>query len=334
MLKDGSIRLANDTLDQSLGDVQVVQGLVDIVCVLWMSRCQELAEPKNVEYRSLLEKKSAKILTLLFKVYKSCSVHRSVIYLSSFLPHSAALTAVSFCLSRLKTASIDNMLMDKYLSWNKNEAIKADFTTYVDALCNWRRGDDVLEMINDWLVKYLAKKPKKSKGVRFNEENQCRPGFALLLLKYVLCHSLNRSILLRKNLEHLETVRNTLKDYMPKIKEAFEDTETTGINIEGKHEILASAWTMLLQLELVLHLNKKPDDHEELFEIIENYDEWTKEAQNFNSSLASHVTQTMIMMSSNLITLNISDLNLIKSTLDRSKHWLDQGMFMTMLEIN
>ena len=68
ILKDGSIRLANDTLQQSLSDAHVVGGLVDIVCILWMSRCQELAKSENVEYRSLLEKKSSKILTLLFKV--------------------------------------------------------------------------------------------------------------------------------------------------------------------------------------------------------------------------------------------------------------------------
>ena len=60
--KDGSIRLANDTLQQSLNDSVVVQGLIDIVCVLWMSRCQELAQKENAEYRSLLEKKSSKIL--------------------------------------------------------------------------------------------------------------------------------------------------------------------------------------------------------------------------------------------------------------------------------
>ena len=335
VLKDGSIRLANDTLHHDLGDVQVVQGLIDIVCVLWMSRCQELALPQNAEYRSLLEKKSSKILTLLFKVYKSCSVHRSVIYLSSFLPHSAALTTVSFCLSRLKSASIQDLPLDKYLSWNKNETIDAEFTTYVDALCNWRRGDDVLEMINDWLSKssvMAKKKQKKSRGVRFNEEDKSpRPGFGLLLLKYLLSHTLNRSILLRKNLDHLETIKETLKEFLPKFKEVFDkDDEDDKINIEGKHEVLGSVWTMLLQLELVLHLNKKPDDHEELFATMEEHHKFLADHQEYkNSSLASHVSKTMIMMSSNLVTLNITDMTMINATLELSKSWLlSQGMFM------
>ena len=111
-----------------------------------------LAEEKNDEYRALLEKKSSKILTLLFKVYRSCEVHRSVIYLCSFLPHSSALTIASFCLSKLKTAQVE--LKDKYPTWTEETRFgEQDFTTYVDALCNWRRGDDILEMITDWLNK-------------------------------------------------------------------------------------------------------------------------------------------------------------------------------------
>ena len=56
----------------------------------------------------------------------------------------------------------------------------------MDALCNWRRGDDILEMIIDWLNKDLTNKkqnnsemskPKKAKGVRFDEASQKpRPG--------------------------------------------------------------------------------------------------------------------------------------------------------------
>jgi condensin-2 complex subunit G2 len=155
--KDGTIRLANDTLEASLSDSLVVGGLVDIVCVIWMIRSKELAEKENNEYRSLLEKKSAKILTVLFKQYRSCHVHRSVIYLCSFLPHSSALTISSFCLSRLKCAEITDDVVQKFPSWTENQNLKLNeeliFTTYVDALCNWRRGDDILELILQWLTR-------------------------------------------------------------------------------------------------------------------------------------------------------------------------------------
>ena len=123
-----------------------------------------------------------------------------------------------------------------------------------------------------------------------------------------------------------------MKELLPKFKEVFDDKDEVEdkINIEGKHEVLGSVWTMLLQLELVLHLNKKPDDHEELFETMERYHEFAHEVAEYkNSSLASHVSKTMIMMSSNLVTLNITDMTMINATLELSKSWLlSQGMFM------
>ena len=91
-----------------------VRGLIDVVVILWMNRCQELAEKSNEEYRSLLEKKSPKILTLLFKVYKSTEVNRSVVYLCSLLPHSSVQTTASYCLSQFKSAPVIPQVLGKY----------------------------------------------------------------------------------------------------------------------------------------------------------------------------------------------------------------------------
>ena len=52
-------------------DPEVLAGLLDIVCIMWLLRSKEIADPANQEYRSLLEKKGAKILSLLFKTYRS-----------------------------------------------------------------------------------------------------------------------------------------------------------------------------------------------------------------------------------------------------------------------
>ena len=153
------------------------------------------------------------------QVYRSSAVHRSVIYLCSFLPHSSALTTAGFCLSKLKSAPAENLIKDKYPSWTKDDKFDHElfFTTYVDALCNWRRGDDVLEMIQNWLNKDLKIRQKsgeikKRKGVRFDESSEKpRPGFGLVLLRYVLSHSLNKSIVLKKNLKQLEDIKYTLE---------------------------------------------------------------------------------------------------------------------------
>ena len=176
--KDGSIRLADDTLEMSMSDPYVVGALVDVVCIFWMSRCQELSNKANAEYRALLEKKSSKILTLLFKAYKSHEVHRSVIYLSSFLPHASAQTIVSYCLSRLRSAEIDpSVLGSKFPSWNQNFHAKLKeeltVTSYVDALCNWRRGDDILEQSNKWISEgmYLLFSISNVKFMNFEYSN-------------------------------------------------------------------------------------------------------------------------------------------------------------------
>jgi hypothetical protein len=52
---------------------------------------------------------------------------------------------------------------------------------------------------------------KKAKGVRFDEaKEKSRPGFGLVLLRYLLSHVLNRAILLKKNLSQLEDIKNIL----------------------------------------------------------------------------------------------------------------------------
>jgi hypothetical protein len=48
----------------------VVVGLLDIVCMFWVYRSHEIHTHENASYRSLLEKKAAKILCGLFKFYK------------------------------------------------------------------------------------------------------------------------------------------------------------------------------------------------------------------------------------------------------------------------
>lgn len=56
--------------DPNLESAEVVCGLVDIVCIFWVSIGKDLALPQNAPYRSLLEKKAAKIMNGLFKFYR------------------------------------------------------------------------------------------------------------------------------------------------------------------------------------------------------------------------------------------------------------------------
>ena len=130
---------------ESLRDVNVVCGLLDVVCIFWVFRSKEISQTENAEYRSLLEKKASKILSVLFKHYRSTpEVIGSVVYLCSFLPHSAVSTVAGFCLSRIKAFELP-------AKDSKNRL--HPISTYTDALCNWGRGDDLLEIIISWLKK-------------------------------------------------------------------------------------------------------------------------------------------------------------------------------------
>ena len=55
---------------------------------------------------------------------------------------------------------------------------------------------------------------KKTKGVTFDAEasgGKARPGYGLLILRYLLSHSLNKAILLKKNFKQLDEIKTTLK---------------------------------------------------------------------------------------------------------------------------
>ena len=89
-------------------------------------------------------------------MYKSTEVDRSVIYLSSFLPHSSAQTIASYCLSRVKSVDVNEQILGtKFPPWTVDFHTKLKdelpVTTYLDALCNWRRGDDIMEVVTQWI---------------------------------------------------------------------------------------------------------------------------------------------------------------------------------------
>lgn len=73
-----------------------------------------------------------------------------VLYICSFLPHASVSTVAGFCLSRLRTLEIpDDWDLERDDPMTKLDLI----SVYTDPLCNWGRGDDLLEMAVDWIKK-------------------------------------------------------------------------------------------------------------------------------------------------------------------------------------
>ena len=233
-------------------------------------------------------------MTILFKYYRSSSeVNKAVLYLSSFLPHSSVAIVASFCMSRLRSSTASTaIVLPASKGCKAKEGQKATFTlphwtedkndiglvevsTYINALCNWGRGDDILELVGQWLAKDLENRKakqgqnspprKKSRGVRFQEagSEKAQPGFALVILRYILSHQMTRAMLLRKNLDQLKEIHVILKSYLPLISEkASEDIEQQGA--ESDHVVLASAFLVNLKLAAILHLaNSKANQHED-----------------------------------------------------------------------
>ena len=98
------------------------------------------------------------------------------------------------------------------------------------------------------------------------------------------------------------------------------------VEIEGKTEILALAWTMYLQMEVLLNLDK---NKESLKEATEKKFQWVQEkvvSKNELNEFESHLCQTLLLFSSNLTTLNLSDASLVESTVETSSDFLEKGM--------
>ena len=140
--------------------------LFETIC---RTNSRNLAKDENAEYRSLLEKKSGKMLFYLFKYYKGSDVCRPLVYISSLLPHSSAQITSGFCLSKLRAcAAVEEPPADAVVDrgftaqWNGSTMLFGDESpvpTYLDSLCNWKRGDSILEMVGEWVKE--GERPKR-----------------------------------------------------------------------------------------------------------------------------------------------------------------------------
>ena len=292
-------QVANEAYIEELENEKIVGALLDVVCILWMARSTDIVKEQNIEYRSLLEKKTSKLVSVLFKFYRSSDVSRSLIYLCSFLPHSSVVTMAGFCLSQLRNAKSTTdddsnspsvgvkLQLDKIFdaAWTGNQS-QAPFDqsnplpTYIDALCNWSRGDDILELVTNWISRDLRERQVNSrksvgtgrnrsnasrKGVRFSESaglGAAKPDLALQLIKYMFRHPVNREILLRKNRPQVQELKDTLRKYVDETLNYLPTPGEFSFAISDEHLIanqkfLCEVWQSLLTITMLLHSPQK-----------------------------------------------------------------------------
>ena len=290
----------NEAYLVELEDVKMVGALLDVVCILWMARSTDIAKEENAEYRSLLEKKTSKLVSVLFKYYKASDVSRPLIYLCSFLPHSSMVTTAGYCLSQLRNAKNVQIDETEVQSTTPNDHLEKTFDTawtgnqlqtfgqtnplptYIDALCNWNRGDDILELVTNWISRDLRQRQLHNrrpggigrgkghtsrKGVRFSESaglGTAKPELALQLMKYMLRHPVNREILLKKNRPQVEELKDTLRKFVDEFVHYLPTTNSFcfAIGQDGlvaNQRFLCEVWDSLLKLTIMLHMPKMPE---------------------------------------------------------------------------
>lgn len=207
---DGTGSFSEATGDSPLDKEAVVGGLLDTMVILWTTNAHRLAKSDNFKYLDALRNRIAKCMPLFFKYYKSNqSISRTLLYLSSFLPRNLVPTLVGHCLSRLRNLQGEDL---------------DDHSKYINALCNWNRVDDILELVTEWLQEGFkagtaSSTPKDRRssgrraGVRFEtpQDQQPQPRLALKLLIYVLQHPLNKISALQKNRQDLLNLMDSME---------------------------------------------------------------------------------------------------------------------------
>jgi len=307
-------------------DPSVVSGILDIVCVMWRTKITDMSQPENDEMRSALEKKAGKWMTLFFKYFKSSPVISTIVYLSSYLPERAVAHVASYCLARVKDEE----------GWQ----------THVDCLCNWRKGNRLLELIIESFKSVMIAEDKScgnNKGVRFAEsdskDNQLK--VAIKLVHYLLEHQTNRILLLYKHkpvLEELMQVSARALDYI---------TTRLGFNDKSGTSPSDIAQILLLYGQLSVMLDSKTalSVQEELLSwserevlpvlVLETRDSRTRD----QVSLALHVLQAINKLQLSIISLGLGDADHANSCLDWNVTCLIEAgasqveSFMSMLSV-
>ncbi|XP_022081754.1 condensin-2 complex subunit G2-like isoform X2 [Acanthaster planci] len=188
----------------SLQDADIMEGMLEIIAVLWTGINDQLAKLENQTTKKQLVSRFSKALPEFLTVFQEGRALSAVLVIAGYVPSSSIPTFSRGCLTTLKTMS--------------PSATSSDFGPLLECLVSWGRGSDVLELISDWLVAALRTSPKskkKSRQVSFRDPVQPRPSLALSYLDWLLSHFPCLSVLLASCSDKLQDLTSTLKTTLP-----------------------------------------------------------------------------------------------------------------------
>nr|XP_040570312.1 condensin-2 complex subunit G2-like isoform X2 [Lepeophtheirus salmonis] len=301
--------------DSFLSDFIIMDNFLDIITVMWISRYEDLLKEENTEYRAVLEKKTTKIMTNMFRVYKGTDMSRKIIYLCSLFSQKSVNTIVKYCLSSLKTCDFQALIeggtkldtKSAISSWKGNFFSKEpqNFSIFIDALCNWKKGQDLMELILYGIEKgfeninglslSLASSAKRRKSVRFIEKDDKIQLRSISFLTYVFRHSINKQRVTSENMKELKEIYIELSKIKDFVKREIEQNHFN--EDAATEQYVLYTWETYLKTMLMVE-----DDNSVISSFVFEWLNYLRLSTS-SSNLRSYVLCTFLLFLSNAFSL-------------------------------
>ncbi|XP_071503358.1 condensin-2 complex subunit G2-like [Diadema antillarum] len=206
----------------SLKDKEVIDGMLEIIAILWTGIAHQLAKPVNQATKQKLVTRLSKDLPKFLATFQDGRSLSAVMVLAAFLPASSVPAFSHGCLSKLK-------------SLPPSSAADA-YGPLLQCLVLWGRGNDALMLISDWLEAALKRRShgdggvdgeeqedtgsskKKKRKVAFSEPIKPQPSLALAYLDWLLTNYSCRTVLLDTKASALREMVTSLKLVLPALE--------------------------------------------------------------------------------------------------------------------
>ena len=237
------------------------------------------------------------------------------VFFSSFLPERSVSAVASYCLSRVKEEE----------GWK----------THVDSLCNWRKGNSLLELVVDGIRALIRKEEtsSSSKGVRFQEpvSKVSQTRVALRLINYLLEHQINRAILLAKCRPGLEEVMTTCVGVLEYVVTVLGSKDLSGVSLTDVESLVSvyGQLTLLLRPETAVTTTQElmTWSERELLHVLDTDAETRAGATRAHVSLCTRVLASINTIVVSGVSVGLADTDHVDKCLDWSLQLLvDAGV--------
>ncbi|XP_033124191.1 condensin-2 complex subunit G2-like [Anneissia japonica] len=206
-----------DTL--SLADKDIIDGLLEVMVILWTSIDHQLMTSHGA-LRQKLVKRLSKAVPLFLDVFQGGRSLEAVLMLASFLPGLALPDFKENCLNKLKMLRCESSVND--------------FAPLLECLVSWGKGGNVLDIIyqrlqnikNDSSIQVsweegasvLDVMSQRVQNMKEQKDNLKQCEVALRILDWLLAQKTTRTCIMQENSEHLLQVLSALKDTVQSIE--------------------------------------------------------------------------------------------------------------------